>query len=177
MSETPTTAPKPAAPTTPASATPAEDEGKPLGEAGQKALKAEREARAAAEKSAAELKAKLDKIEAANLSDIERANKAAQDAQDAAAKASAEALRYKYAAKHGISDEDAERFLTGSDEATVAAQAERLAEIATPAAGTPPAPAKPRLAPDPSQGGAGAPPALNSDELEDALKRKLGISA
>lgn len=146
----------------------------PLGVAGQKALAAEREARAAAEKAAKELQARLDAIESEKLSDVERARKEAQAAQEAAAKATAEALRYRYAAKYGISDEDAETFLTGSDEATIAAQAERLKELTAPKA---PASGevKPRLATDPSQGGGGVPPALNSDELEEALKRKLGI--
>lgn len=138
---------------------------KPLGENGEKALKAEREARAAAEKSAAALQKQLDEINAANLSDLERAQKAAKDAQDAAAKATAEALRFRVAAKHGISDEDADLFLTGSDTATLERQAARLVERT---------PITPR--PDPSQGGNGAPPALNSNALEQALKSKLGIA-
>lgn len=138
---------------------------KPLGENGEKALKAEREARAAAEKSAAALQKQLDEINAANLSDLERAQKAAKDAQDAAAKATAEALRFRVAAKHGISDEDADLFLTGSDTATLERQAARLVERT---------PITPR--PDPSQGGNGTPPALNSNALEQALKSKLGIA-
>lgn len=102
-------------------------EDKPLGENGEKALKAEREARAAAEKSAAALQKQLDDIAAANLSDLEKAQKAAKDAQDAAAKATTEALRLRIAAKHGISDEDADLFLTGSDMETVEKQATALA--------------------------------------------------
>jgi len=100
---------------------------KPLGENGEKALKAEREARANAEKSAAALQKQLDEINAANLSDLERAQKAAEDAQTAAATATAEALRLRVAAKHGISDEDADLFLTGSDLETVERQAVALA--------------------------------------------------
>lgn len=100
---------------------------KPLGENGEKALKAEREARAAAEKSAAALQKQLDDIAAANLSDLEKAQKAAADAQADAAKATAEALRLRIAAKHGISDEDADLFLTGSDMETVEKQAAALA--------------------------------------------------
>lgn len=53
-----------------------------LGEGGKKALSAEREARKAAEKTAAELKARLDEIEQANLSDLEKAQQAAKAAQD-----------------------------------------------------------------------------------------------
>lgn len=106
---------------------PAPDADKPLGENGEKALKAEREARTAAEKSAAALQKQLDDINAANLSDLERAQKAATDAQADAAKATAEALRLRIAAKHGISDEDADLFLTGSDLETVEKQAAALA--------------------------------------------------
>lgn len=98
-----------------------------LGESGVKALKAEREARSAAEKSAAALQKQLDEIAAANLSDLERAQKAAQDAEAAAAAATAEALRLRVAAKHGISDEDADLFLTGADLETVERQAKALA--------------------------------------------------
>jgi hypothetical protein len=102
------------------------DVDKPLGENGEKALKAEREARAAAERSAAALQKQLDDIAAANLSDLEKAQKTATDAQAAAAKATAEALRLRVAAKHGINDEDADLFLTGSDLETVEKQAAAL---------------------------------------------------
>lgn len=44
------------------------------------------------------------------------------------AAAEARALRSDVAAKHGISSEDRDLFLTGSDEATLEAQAKRLAE-------------------------------------------------
>lgn len=99
---------------------------KPLGENGEKALAAERTARSAAEKEAAALRKQLDDIAAANLSDLERAQKAATDAQAVAERASAEALRLRVAAKHGISDEDADLFLTGSDQETVERQAAAL---------------------------------------------------
>lgn len=99
---------------------------KPLGENGEKALKAEREARATAEKTAAALQKQLDEINAANLTDLERAQKAAAEAQETAAKATSEALRLRIAAKHGISDEDADLFLTGSDQETVERQAAAL---------------------------------------------------
>ena len=100
----------------------------PLGENGEKALKAEREARKAAETAAAALQKQLDDINAANLSDLERAQKAAKDAEDAAVKATAEALRLRVAAKHGINDEDADLFLTGTDAETLERQAARLVE-------------------------------------------------
>lgn len=125
---------------------------KPLGPNGEKALKAERDAREAAERAARELKARLDEIEAANLSDLEKAQKLAQEAQEAAARAATEALRWRTAAKFGISDEDAETFLTGTDEATITRQAERLAEFQKAQQS---APAGPR--PDLSQGSKGDP--------------------
>ncbi len=119
--ETPTPEPKPTDPQgDPAAAD------KPLGENGEKALKAEREARTAAEKATAALQKQLDDISAASLSDLEKAQKTAKDAEETATKATAEALRLRVAAKHGISDEDADLFLTGSDMETVERQAAAL---------------------------------------------------
>ena len=155
------TTPVPEAPKPKAAAiepeTPGDPADKPLGEGGEKALKAEREARAAAEKSAAGLQKQLDEIAAANLSDLERAQKDATDAQAAAAKAQAEALRFRVAAKNSISDEDAELFLTGTDEETLTRQAARLVERGT-------TPSTPK--PDGSQGG--KPPAGSSPESDFA---------
>jgi hypothetical protein len=139
-----------------------------LGDAGKKALSEERKARRDAEQQAASLQAQLDEIKKSQMSDLEKAQTTAQEAQKAAEKAQAEALRWRIAAKHGISDEDAETFLTGTDEATLTRQAERLAAL------KPDAPATPK--PDRTQGGSGQPPALNSDGLEQALMSKLGIS-
>ncbi len=121
----------------------------PLGANGEKALKAEREARAAADKKAADLQKQLDEIATANLSDLEKAQKAAADAQAAADKATTEALRLRVAAKHGISDEDADLFLTGSDLETVEKQAAALVARTTP--GIAPGPR-----PDLTQGSRGA---------------------
>lgn len=95
---------------------------KPLGAAGEKALKAERARADAAEK-------RIREIEQAQMSDLERAQAQAQEYQEAATKAATEALRWRVAAKHGISDEDAETFLTGTDEDTITRQAERLAAL------------------------------------------------
>ena len=126
----------------------------PLGEGGKRALDAERQARRAAE--------------AANR-DLQ---KEAQEAREAAAKAAADAARWRIAASHGINDADAETFLTGSDEVTLAKQAARLVELR--AASTAPAVA-PR--PDLTQGGSGtATLPLNGDGLEEALRAKLGIN-
>jgi signal transduction histidine kinase len=57
--------------------------------------------------------------------------------KDLSTRAEAEAMRWRIAARHGISDEDAELFLTGSDEDTLARQAERFKELAVkPSKGT-----------------------------------------
>jgi hypothetical protein len=71
---------------------------------------------------------KFDELEAANKSEIEKANDARTEAEQRAARAEADALRWKVAAKHGVSDEDAELFLTGTDEETLTKQAERLTQ-------------------------------------------------
>lgn len=81
----------------------------------------------------AELKAKaarFDEIEAASKSELEKAIEAREAAEAARDQAVTEVLRYRIAMKHGISDEDADLFLTGTDEATLTSQAERLAERA-----------------------------------------------
>lgn len=157
-------------PTTPEPTEQQQGEPAELGAAGKKALDAERAARTAAEKSAKELQAKLDEIAAQNMSDLERAQKLAADAAAEAQSAKAEALRYRIASKHQISDEDADLFLTGTDEETLTRQAQRLAERN--AAAT--APGTPR--PDPSQGARGSDLALNGDPLLRDLKSKLGIT-
>lgn len=118
----------------------------PLGEGGKKALDAERAARKAAEKAAADLQAQLDEINRASESALERAQREAKEAQEAAEKATTDALRFRVAAKHGISDEDADLFLTGRDAETLERQAARLVER-TPSATAP--------RPDPSQGAKG----------------------
>lgn len=129
---------------------------KPLGEGGEKALKAERERASKAEKTATALQKQLDDINAANMSEIERAQKTAADAQTELTQARADAARYRVAAANGISDEDAELFLTGTDEDTLLKQALRLKErIST----------EPK--PDLSQGGKGK-PATGSPEQDFA---------
>lgn len=100
-----------------------------LADPGKKALDAERKRAAAAEKSAKALQARLAELEAEKLSKEERAVKEAQEAEQRAARAESEALRWRIAAKHGITDEDAELFLTGTDADTLTRQAERFKEL------------------------------------------------
>lgn len=110
-----------------------------LGEAGLKALQKEREARQkerdarkALEKQLEELKPLADQwqqAEEARKSELDRMKETAAKAESDAAAARTEALRYRIASKHGISEEDAEVFLTGSDEESLSKQAERLVAL------------------------------------------------
>ena len=122
---------------------------KPLGEAGEKALKAEREARKAAERERDEFKRQVDEASRANETAIEKAQRVAQEAQEQAAKAPVLAFREAAVKFGGISREDAELFLTGSDVETLEKQAARLMDR------TPAGPATPK--PDLSQGARGEP--------------------
>lgn len=116
-----------------------------LGDAGQKAIKAERDARKAAERTAADLAAKLKSIEDASLSELDRTKKAADEAASELAALRIENVRNKVALSKGV-PADLIDFLTGSTEEEVAAKADILiARLNT--SGTP--------KPDPSQGAKG----------------------
>lgn len=65
-------------------------------------------------------------IEEANKTEAQKQADKMAELEKSATAAKVEALRYKYAAKHHISDEDAELFLTATDEETIAKQAERF---------------------------------------------------
>lgn len=126
-----------------------------LNEGGKKALVAEREARKAAEKTAADLKAKLDEIEQANLSDLEKAQQAAKAATDRLAEIEATALRQKVAIEKGVPAKWVDR-LRGTTEEELAADADLiLADVQQ-------SPTTPK--PDLSQGSQGATPTSKSIE-------------
>jgi hypothetical protein len=72
--------------------------------------------------------AKLDDIEQANLTELEKANGRITTAESDRDAARAEALRLRTAVTHGITLEDADLFLTGTDEETLTAQAKRLSD-------------------------------------------------
>lgn len=70
---------------------------------------------------------RLAEIEEANKTETQKAQDALAAAQRDAETARAEALRFRIASKFQVSDEDADLFLTGTDEETLTKQAERLA--------------------------------------------------
>ena len=72
--------------------------------------------------------AQLDDIEAANKTEQQKLEERLSVAETSAAEARTEAMRFRVATRFGVSDEDAELFLTGSDEDTLTKQAQRLSE-------------------------------------------------
>lgn len=70
---------------------------------------------------------RLAEIEEANKTEVQKATERLAAAEKAAADARREALKFKIAARFNIGDEDADLFLTGTDEETLTKQAERLA--------------------------------------------------
>lgn len=106
---------------------------------------------------------KYDELEAANKSEIEKANDRVREAEQRAAEAASAALRSRIQARHGVSDEDADLFLTGTDEETLTKQAERLAEREADAG-------KPRSPkPDPNQGRSSNGPVSTADQFAAAI--------
>lgn len=78
-----------------------------------------------------DLKAKasrLDQIEEANKSEVEKAIARAEQAETRAVQAESRLLRLEIASTHGISKEDADLFLTATDEDGLTKQAKALAE-------------------------------------------------
>ncbi len=83
-----------------------------------------------------EKRAKANAAAASELESIKEASKTAEQksadqlaaAQRDAETARAEALRFRIASKFQVSDEDADLFLTGSDEETLTRQAQRLTD-------------------------------------------------
>lgn len=73
---------------------------------------------------------RLAEIEEANQTEAERQAKRLAALEQEAQSARAEALRFKVAAEFGVTGEDADLFLTGTDEETLTRQAKRLTERA-----------------------------------------------
>lgn len=114
-------------------------------------------------KANAEAAKKLTEIEEASKSEQQKLAERLAEAEKAAQQAQAEALRFKVATRFGVSDEDADLFLTGTDEETLTKQAERLASR-NEEAGKPRAPR-----PDPNQGRSSSGPASTADQFAAAF--------
>jgi len=110
-----------------------------LGEGGIKALKAEREAREAAEKRAADAEAKIKAAEDAKLSDIERANQKAAEAEERARNLEKTNARLTALATHPVPAEYQD-LVTGTDEASYLASAKKISELYAKAEGKAPKP-------------------------------------
>jgi hypothetical protein len=131
-----------------------------------KAMSRETEKKAAANRAAADELAQIK--DAQKSAEQRQADELAALRQEAEA-ARTESLRWRVAATHGISAEDAELFLTGRDEETMTAQATRLAEkLAAPAP-------KAELKPDPSQGPRGGSSGSTADQFASALSPLLNF--
>lgn len=109
--------------------------------------------------------ARFDEIEQASKTEAQKLSEQIAAAQNEAANARAELLRYQVAATHGITDaDDIALFLTGKDEETLTKQAERLAQRGADSN----KPRSPR--PDPNQGRSGAGPASTADQFAAAIE-------
>ena len=80
-----------------------------------------------ANKEAETLRLRLKEFEDRDKSEAEKQAERVQALEAEAREARSEALRLRVAAKFGIGDEDADLFLTGTDEETLTKQAQRLA--------------------------------------------------
>jgi hypothetical protein len=113
---------------------------------------------------------RLSELEAANLSESERATRRIADLEAELSKAQGAAVRRSVALAKGLPAELVDR-LQGDSEAEIEADADALLAVLAlraPQSGTP--------RPDPSQGARnGTATQLNSDGLEGALRSKLGI--
>lgn len=96
-----------------------------LGDAGKKALTAERDARKQAERKNAEYEARLKEIEDANLSELEKAQREASEARDSLATIQRESDRNRVALEKGVPS-DLIEFITGDTAEDMAAKADLL---------------------------------------------------
>lgn len=114
-----------------------------LGDAGKKALAEERKRAAVAEKEAKALKARLDEIETANLSELDKAKNRASEAETRLSQIEQTNTRMRVALEAGLPLEDVDR-IKGETEDELLADAKSLAARLGKTAATP--------KPDPSQG-------------------------
>ena len=95
-----------------------------------KGLRAEAAKHRTEAKANAAAASELAQIKEAQKTDAQKAADRLAEAEAKATKAEAAAVRWKVAAKFGVSDEDADLFLTGTDEETLTKQAQRLTGLA-----------------------------------------------
>ena len=105
------------------------DEPKVFDEAYVKKLRAEAAKARTEAKTGADAIKRLAEIEEASKTEAQKTADALAAAQRDAETARTEALRYKVASKFQVNDEDADLFLTGTDEETLTKQAQRLAGL------------------------------------------------
>jgi hypothetical protein len=113
-----------------------------LGDAGKRALEAERKARAAAEKRAREAEAKVKEAEDADKSEVERLQSQVAELTKTAEAATARADRFEVAAAKGLSLAQARRLL-GSTKEELEADADEMRSEMEAAGGSPEPKAKP----------------------------------
>jgi hypothetical protein len=170
--QAPPAAPQPTAPVP--APPPSADE--PLGEPGLRALQAERDARAEAERRATALAAQVAEFESQNQTELERAQTRAAQLETDLVTERAQRLRLQVANTHSISAADLV-LLTGTTEEELTAQATRIAALNTQRAA---ATAAPAFAPAPGQqagNGAPPPPAATVDAGRQLYQQKHAKSA
>lgn len=106
------------------------DEPKTFDEATVKKLRAEAAKYRTDAKANAAAAEELAQIKEAQKTEAQKAADRLAEAEAKASAAEAAAVRWKVAAKFGVSDEDADLFLTGTDEETLTRQAQRLTGLA-----------------------------------------------
>lgn len=152
--------------------------GDALGDAGKKALEAERREKRAAEKRAADLEARLKEIEDRDKTEAERALARAEAAEKAAEAAEMRAIRLEIAAEKGLTPAQAKR-LVGTTREELEADASELLETFKPAA--PPSDETPAAVADSldlgTRGGAPAKGKTTADMFAAAVSGSLSTSS
>lgn len=142
-----------------------------LGDAGRRAIAAERARADAAERDARAARAELEQAHG-RITEHETANAALTTERDAAA---AEAMRFRIALTKGLPEDQASRLTTlagrlqGADEEALAADADALFALMGPTTAPPAQAGRQTPAPDPSQGSRTPPPESPEAQFAAAL--------
>lgn len=144
-----------------------------LGEGGIKALKAERDARAEAEKRASALESEIAKIKSGHeqqqtvwQTELEEAKAATATLEQSLTAAQSESARFRVGVTKGLPS-DLIELLKGDDEAALEAHADILARYV-------PSGTTPSIKPDPSQGARGTAGSQSVEQqFADAIKNQL----